>query len=323
MKIDCVREVLNFSTIQQTDRFDKKTFDKKKFLEKLSISSPSLEALLRNIEKLDTQDSLKHKKLFKHFIFSDIKKGYGAKIIASGFVAAGYNSIIHAQGSILAIDEETLKTKNESKFAVLSSTSIYNAETSPRLTKSILSVFNKRPENTYGKDVRFIIIDSGFKEGIDLFDVKYCHIFEEQKNPADLVQSIGRATRYCGSNGLRFNKGWELEVFNYISINIKASTLTTRIGNFVFPKKKKGILKNLQEKDPEMSKRLALQTKMLDIIKDNAIDKLLNENINNNKNKSSNALKTVAIIGGTALLGGGVFVGGKLLIDAANKKRRS
>lgn len=317
MKIDCVREVLNFSTIQQTDRFDKKTFDKKKFLAKLPVSSPSLEALLRNIEKLDTQDSLKHKKLFKHFIFSDIKKGYGAKIIASGFVAAGYSSVIHAQGTTLALDEEVIKSKNESKFAVLSSTSIYNAETSPRLTKSILSVFNKRPENTYGKDVRFVIIDSGFKEGIDLFDVKYCHIFEEQKNPADLVQSIGRATRYCGSNGLRFDKGWELQVFNYISITTTPQSLTSKIGNFVFPKKKKGILKILQEQDTFLAKRLELQTKMLSVIKDNAVDKLLNENINNKNSKFYNNLQTAGVLGGAAA----VVIGATALISETNKKR--
>ena len=317
MKIECVREVLNFSTIQQTDRFDKKTFDKKKFLAKLPVSSPSLEALLRNIEKLDTQDSLKHKKLFKHFIFSDIKKGYGAKIIASGFVAAGYSSVIHAQGTTLALDEEVIKSKNESKFAVLSSTSIYNAETSPRLTKSILSVFNKRPENTYGKDVRFVIIDSGFKEGIDLFDVKYCHIFEEQKNPADLVQSIGRATRYCGSNGLRFDKGWELQVFNYISITTTPQSLTSKIGNFVFPKKKKGILKILQEQDTFLAKRLELQTKMLSVIKDNAVDKLLNENINTKNSKFYNNLQTAGVLGGAAA----VVIGATALIAETNKKR--
>lgn len=318
MKLDCVREVLNFSTIQQTDRFDKKTFDKKKFLEKLSVSSPNLNALLNNIEKLDTQDNLKHKKLFKHFIFSDIKKGYGAKIIASGFVAAGYQSIIHAEGSKLVVDTQAVKSKNESKLAVLSSTSIYNAETSPALTKSILSVFNKRPENVYGKDVRFIIIDSGFKEGIDLFDVKYCHIFEEQKNPSDLVQSIGRATRYCGSNGLRFNKGWELEVFNYKSILRKPKSVGSRINNLIFPKKTKGILKTLQEEDTFLAKRLDLQNKLLRVIKDNAVDKLLNENINNNKN-SYNPLSSAAVIAG-ATIGTAVVVAGTVAITRNTKK---
>lgn len=319
MKIDCAREVMNFSSIQQSDRFDKKTFDKKKFLQKLHVSSPSLEALLRNIEKLDTQDSLKHKKIFKHFIFSDIKKGYGAKIIASGFVAAGYESVIHAQGTRLTLNEEVIRSKNESKFAVLSSTSIYNADTSPALTKQILSVFNKRPDNVYGRDVRFIIIDSGFKEGIDLFDVKYCHIFEEQKNPSDLVQSIGRATRYCGSNGLRFNKGWELEVFNYKSVSVPKKSRVNRIVDYVLLKKKKGVLKTLQEQDPALTERLELQKKLLNIIQDNSVDKLLNENINNKKSKFLK--KYGKVVAGT--VGAAVVTGAAAALLLTRSKKKS
>ena len=65
--------------------------------------------------------------------------------------------------------------------------------------------------------MRFIILDSGFKEGIDLFDVKYVHIFEPANTIADLKQVIGRATRTCGQRGLEFieNIGWPLYVYNY------------------------------------------------------------------------------------------------------------
>jgi len=35
-------------------------------------------------------------------------------------------------------------------------------------------------------------MDSGFKEGIDLFDIKYVHIFEHSVNSADQKQVIGR-----------------------------------------------------------------------------------------------------------------------------------
>ena len=55
------------------------------------------------------------------------------------------------------------------------------------------------------------------KEGIDLFDVKYVHIFEPSMTIADLKQTIGRATRTCGQKGLEFipNIGWPLYVYNY------------------------------------------------------------------------------------------------------------
>ena len=60
-------------------------------------------------------------------------------------------------------------------------------------------------------------MDAGFKEGIDLFDIKYIHIFEPSVNSADQKQVIGRGTRTCGQKGLHFipNVGWPLHVFIY------------------------------------------------------------------------------------------------------------
>jgi hypothetical protein len=60
-------------------------------------------------------------------------------------------------------------------------------------------------------------MDSGYKEGIDLFDIKYVHIFEPQLTMADQKQVIGRGTRTCGQQGLKFHptKGWPLHVFIY------------------------------------------------------------------------------------------------------------
>jgi hypothetical protein len=242
-KLNCAREVLNFSSIENTDRFDKKNFNPEKFIEKLSVSSPNLLALLNKIELLDKQDIIKHRKLFKHFIFSDIQRGYGAKVIASGFVAAGYTIAVKAKGTKIIVDEETIKSKNESKFLVLSSTSIYGANPTPESTKKILETFNARPDNVYGDSARFIILDSGFKEGVDLFDVKYGHIFEDQLSESDLKQAIGRGTRFCGQAGLKFDNGWPLCIFNY-KISFEETSLVRKI----LRQKKKSVLKSIQKK---------------------------------------------------------------------------
>lgn len=108
------------------------------------------------------------------------------------------------------------KTKNNN-FYLLSSVNIFDQPINVSTKKQILTNFNKRPENVHGKEIRFIIMDSGFKEGIDLFDVKYVHIFEPPVNAADQKQVIGRATRTCGQKGLAFHptKGWPLHVFMY------------------------------------------------------------------------------------------------------------
>jgi len=215
--IDCAREVMNFTSIKLTDRFDKPKFDKQAFMAKLSISSPKLVALLNNIEMLDKKDYSTERKLYKHYIFSDIKKGFGAKIIASALIATGYNIVMKKQGSKIVLDENILAQKNESKFAVLSSTALWDTPVDTKTTKMVLTAFNERPGNIYGEKIRFIVLDSGFKEGIDLFDIKYAHIFEDQRTDADFIQSVGRGTRFCGQKGLQFirNKGWDLNVYNY------------------------------------------------------------------------------------------------------------
>jgi hypothetical protein len=120
-------------------------------------------------------------------------------------------------GKIELLSDETLLDSKGNNFYLLSSVSVYEQTIGVGMKKEILKKFNQRPENVYGELVRFIIMDSGFKEGIDLFDVKYIHIFEPQTTAADQKQVIGRGTRTCGQKGLVFqpNKGWPLYVFNY------------------------------------------------------------------------------------------------------------
>jgi len=313
--ISCARNVLNFSSIERSDRFDKKTFDPEKFIEKLEISSPKMIALLNKIEELDAQDNANHRKLFKHYIFSDLKKGYGAKILASGFVAAGYTPVIKAKGSNIVLDREALKTTDESKFAVLSSTSIWDATLTPKGTKEILEEFNKRPDNIYGDNIRFIILDSGFKEGVDLFDVKYVHIFEEQNTIADLTQAIGRGTRFCGQLGLKFNNGWDLQVFNY-KLTADKGSFVKRIVDTVLLKKQKGILKTLQEKDEQLAKKNILEKNLLAAIQENSVDKYLNKNINNNSENFLSKYKKELMI-----TTGGLAASLLLASTLKNKKR--
>jgi hypothetical protein len=120
-------------------------------------------------------------------------------------------------GPMELLSEEQLLSNKGKNFYLLSSTSVYDKPITVKAKKSILATFNKRDENIYGDLARIIILDSGFKEGIDLFDVKYIHIFEPSVNSADQKQVIGRGTRTCGQKGLDFHPrlGWPLQVFIY------------------------------------------------------------------------------------------------------------
>jgi hypothetical protein len=115
------------------------------------------------------------------------------------------------------LNHNELKKTKGSNFYLLSSVDIFDQPISVMSKKEMLANYNSRPDNVHGDNIRFIIMDSGFKEGIDLFDVKYVHIFEPPVNAADQKQVIGRGTRTCGQHGLEFHptKGWPLHVFIY------------------------------------------------------------------------------------------------------------
>ena len=203
-KANCARMYENWSFIQKHQRFDKAGFNANLIKEELSTVSPKMEALLNNIEKLDQEDLQKHGKLFKHFIFSDVKRmGYGAKIIASSLVAAGFEHCFSKEKSKLNIVQPK-SNSGKKTFALLSSVALFDKKIPVKAVKEMLKMYNQRPENIHGDNVRFIVLDSGFKEGIDLYDVKYVHIFENPRTKADEKQTIGRATRNCGQKGLNF-----------------------------------------------------------------------------------------------------------------------
>jgi len=221
---NCIRKRANWSNIMRQHRFDNRSFDENKVYHDMPIAAPKIRQMLDIIDKLDAEDIKTHGKVFKHFIYSDVKEGgYGAKILASAFHADGYVQMIRARkvpGRIskqLYLRKKIDKVEEYQGFALLSSASIHSAIYTQKLKKEVISVFNNRKENVHGKNIRFIILDSGFKEGIDLFDVKYVHILEPSLTVADLKQTVGRATRTCGQKGLQFqeNVGWELFVYNY------------------------------------------------------------------------------------------------------------
>ena len=213
-KADCLRTTENWSKITRQHRFDKPTFNKMQFNVDMGAASSKMIELIANIKTLDQKDMQREGKRFKHFIFSDVKKGgYGAKIIASALVANGFN---HCFTNKLKVKVPTPNERAET-FGIMSSTAMFDKSFTQKHVKSVQEMYNERPGNIHGEKMRFIILDSGFKEGIDLYDVKYVHIFENQRNAADLTQAVGRATRSCGQVGLNFvkNVGWQLHVYQY------------------------------------------------------------------------------------------------------------
>lgn len=283
-RADCYRTSENWTKIMRHHRFDKPTFDKEQFLKDALTMSPKITALLNQIRMLDEADFKSEKRVFKHFIFSDVKQGgYGAKIISSALVANGFE---HCFTKTLQVKKPTTHPRKET-FGIISSTAIYDKTFSQKHVKQVLNMYNERPQNIHGDTMRFIVLDSGFKEGIDLFDVKYVHIFENQKNAADLIQAVGRATRSCGQMGLDFkpNEGWKLHIYQY--------TLT-------YPNSTRNVFEDYMQYAGISLNNIAFGENLEKMAILSAVDYDLNYNINKFENKVDSDLLEITVGGNTA-----------------------
>jgi len=170
-------------------------------------------ALVRRIRNLDGVDMRDYGQKFKHFIFTDLRESaFGGKAIAAFLIRGGFEFALGPRGLVGGGDGD--------RFAILQSQPLWRKPLTVGLKKAVLDTYNKRPENVHGDLLRILVLDSKFKEGIDLFDVKYCHILEEPLASSDMKQAIGRATRFCGQKGLPFIEGvgWTLNVYVYRTV---------------------------------------------------------------------------------------------------------
>jgi hypothetical protein len=225
----CLRKTINTMRLPFAAMPDSPKFNPAEILPEWSAK---FQRLLLQIRMLDEEDMKKHGTLFKHFIYTDIRESaYGAKAIASNLIAAGFELRMKHQDKYVKYGGEMVKTKDghtvyapgtsvpggSNGFALLQSLPLWHTPLSSETKKTILRAFNARPDNIHGENIRIIVLDSKFKEGIDLFDVKYVHLMEPALATSDLKQAVGRATRFCGQMGLPFlpRRGWPLHVYIY------------------------------------------------------------------------------------------------------------
>ena len=211
----CIRNTGTWANVKPEHKFDSGKFNKDVVLNDLPMLSPKIYNMIKKINELDEQDMAADNKYYKHIIYSDISGVHGAKMVASSLIANNF-TLIYSNKFALKPD---IKDKNKT-FGLLTTSTVYQKPLTVGLKKKMMTLMNERPNNVYGENMRIIILDSGYKEGLDVFDVKYMHILEPLETKAEYTQVIGRGTRYCGQSGLPFtpNVGWPLNIYRY---NIK------------------------------------------------------------------------------------------------------
>jgi superfamily II DNA or RNA helicase len=207
----CIRNSSTWAHVKPNHKFDSVKFNREEVLNDLPLMSPKIHALLNKIKELDAEDMSNEGKYYKHVIYSDVAGVNGAKMVASSMIAKDYQ-LIYNMGKFV----KDLPASNYT-FGLLTTSTVYKKPLTVALKKNMMAKLNQRPDNIDGKNIRFIILDSGFKEGIDVFDVKYMHILEPLTTKAENTQVIGRGTRFCGQSGLPFKPdiGWPLNIYRY------------------------------------------------------------------------------------------------------------
>jgi hypothetical protein len=217
----CIRNTGTWANVKPEHKFDSSKFKKDVIANNLHFLSPKIDAMIKKIGELDELDMKNDNKLYKHIIYSDVSGVYGAKMVASSLIAKGF-SLIYSNKFAL---REDIVEKNKT-FGLLTTSTVYQKPLTVGLKKKMMNLMNDRSANIYGENMRIIILDSGYKEGLDVFDVKYMHILEPLITKAEYTQVIGRGTRYCGQSGLPFipDVGWPLNIYRY---NMKYDDDTT------------------------------------------------------------------------------------------------
>ncbi len=206
--------------------------------------APKINALLDKIEALDAADA-KRGTQRKHAIFTDMKsRGIGSKLIAAAFAARGYPLVTYTKVSMRPVrfkvnDMEKAndiplgerKAPNKRRVGFLSTSEltghnlITNVGRARKVTMAqnnqiatlLRNAFNQR-DNMRGQKIGIVVLDSGFKEGVDLKDVSYFHLLEPPLTRGELRQAVGRVIRRCGHQNKLWHKnkhGWFVNIYTY------------------------------------------------------------------------------------------------------------
>jgi hypothetical protein len=229
---------------------DDPNFNPVRLRQELPNMSTKYAHLMKTIAEVDRIDMEHEGHKYKHCIYSSLSLGFGGKFAASVMSAHGYKEYRWNDDKHI-FEPNHRKTDDPSKggFALLSTHAYYGddfklknhyfrekgslhrvkmvidqrgasrstVQTSGKAEiNRILGAINDI-KNKHGDEIRFIILGGNFREGIDLFDVKYGHIMESPGTEGKRSQTIGRFRRLCGSRNIAIpGVGFpELQVYLY------------------------------------------------------------------------------------------------------------
>lgn len=208
--------------------------------EQMPSSSPKLVALLNELEK-----ALKKRRKQRHMLFSDLSR-FGAMVLAAGLKARGYPELrFNPQTDLRDWNREVKETreaqrpvnwelmfdfsdvrKNPKKpaFVLLTSSSLhYMGGRSLGKTRrnALIQYYNRQDQMPAEMPrINMVVLDGGFKEGIDLMETNHVWLFEPPVTRSDFEQIVGRVLRRCAHRTKPFGKqGWRVTIHTFRTVS--------------------------------------------------------------------------------------------------------
>lgn len=295
------------------DPLDSK-FNRIAFLSNVDKRNLKFRELAEAIRIRDQQDYLTHGTYFKHVIFVRDKER-GSVTTAMALRAYGFKIFKYklkrkpSKGQKFTFDltptkplpGTTIKEGRPMDIGIISSNikigkTFYDGERTwqeagsnksnedwwKALKNTTVDFYRDRVRNVHGEKMRFIVLDSGFTEGLSLFNVRHFWFLEAPDKHMTLDQAIGRAARLCGSTQLDFNTwegGWPLYVhmlYHYVPLSVPYKS---RFCPKDIKEEKKQKLVELTITDKQRKTTRAIE-QLEALFKNNAVDHYLFENVN-------------------------------------------
>ena len=186
-------------------------FDRKCFSNTIAKQSAKLQRLVENIVALDEKDrQLEFGKIgcvngvrnrglrFKHAIYCETNMT--AKVVISALLSAFQNSeflmrLENPSCPRWVVGDQHIDVPTPNRIALLTKGTVAGVNVSSENERDILNLFNDRERNAMGHRCRFLVYTQKFSTGVDLFDVRHCHVFDMPTSEYMMRQVTGRACR--------------------------------------------------------------------------------------------------------------------------------
>lgn len=154
-----------------------------------------------------------------------------------------------------------------------------------KYNKFLINIFNHK-DNSDGKYIRFLLYDGDYITGHSFRDVGHVHIVGLLQSEADLRQAIARNIRFLGHCNSQFTElGWPIQIFIYrLMFNGEYDNMGQT---------KKGIQDLLEELQGVTNKQQKIN-RMYELIRECAVDKELNQSINDVSDQITNSYQLVS-----------------------------